>query len=133
MSHQHFSDVMGRWFECDGKALRRGDSAPSLCLCDICGVPLEQGDHGQCQNLVELVSCEEHRDEGRRRIVAAEMEQAAAFQEAAYAECMKTTEGTPEYYQALEGFILLLFPDCNPPTTVLPEAQRPEAPPDSAG
>jgi hypothetical protein len=39
---------------------------------------------------------------------------------------MKATEGTPEYYQALEDFILVLFADRNPPTNVLPEEQRPD-------
>jgi len=53
--------------------------------------------------------------------------------ESAYAELMKTKEGTPQYCEALGNFILLLFPDCNPPSAVLPEAQRPKAPPRSAG
>lgn len=44
--------------------------------------------------------------------------------ESAYAQLMKTVEGTPEYCEALGNFILLLFQACNPPTTVLPEAQR---------
>jgi hypothetical protein len=53
--------------------------------------------------------------------------------ESTYAELMKTVEGTPEYCEALGNFILCLFPDCDPPTTVLPEAQWPETPPGSAG
>jgi hypothetical protein len=44
------------------------------------------------------------------------MKQAAACQEAAYEQVMKTPDGTPEYYQALEGFFSLLFPHCNPTT-----------------
>jgi hypothetical protein len=117
MSHKHFCHVTSHWFECTGKVLRRGDTEPSVCICDACGLPLEEGDHSQCQTLVELVSCLEHRDEDRRSIVAAEIKQAAAGQEAAYAELVKATEGTPEYYQALEGLLLLLFPDCKPPIT----------------
>jgi len=62
-------------------------------------------------------------------MVTAETEQAAACRAVAYDEFIKTTEGTPEYYQALEGFILLLFPDCNPRTAALPEAENPEVPP----
>jgi hypothetical protein len=117
MSHKHFCHVMNHWFDCTGKVLRRGDTKPSTCFCDTCGLPLEEGDHSQCQTLVELVSCLEHRDEDRRSIVAAEIKQAAAGQEAAYAELVKATEGTPEYYQALVGFLSLLFPDCKPPIT----------------
>lgn len=117
MSHKHFCEVARHWFDCDGKALRRGDTEPSVCLCDTCGLPLGEGDHDQCQNPVDFVSCPEHRDVGRRNIVANEMKQAAACQEAAYAEVMRTPEGTPEYYQALEGFFSLLFPHCNPPIT----------------
>ena len=48
---------------------------------------------------------------------ATETKQAAAYQEGAYAEFVKATEGTPEYHQALEGILSLLFPDCKPPIT----------------
>ena len=116
MSHKHLCDVAVHWFECDGKALRRGDSEPSVCRCDTCGLPWEESDHNQCQSPIELVTCPEHRDVGRRSIVATEMKQAAACQEAAYEQVMKTPDGTPEYYQALEGFFSLLFPHCNPTT-----------------
>ena len=61
MSHKHFCHVTSHWFECTGKVLRRGDTKPSTCFCDTCGLPLEEGDHSQCQTLVELVSCLEHR------------------------------------------------------------------------
>jgi len=115
MSSQPFSDV-------------RGNTAPSVYICVTCGLPLEEGDHGLCLNPVEFVSCEKDGDEERPTMVAAETEQAPADVAVAYGEFIKTTEGTPEYYQALEGFILLLFPDCRPPATVLPAAQRPEAP-----
>jgi len=40
--------------------------------------------------------------------------------DAAYAEVMKTPEGTPEYHQALEDFFSLLFPNRNPPVTMPP-------------
>jgi hypothetical protein len=132
MSHQHFCEAAGHWFECDGKALRHGDTEPSVCVCDTCGLPLEQGDHSRCENLVELLACPAHRDGERGRTLAAEMEQAVARQEAAYAEFMKTTEGTPQYHQALEDFMLLLFPDCNSSITLLPQAHSLDAQPDTA-
>lgn len=43
------------------------------------------------------------------------MEQIAAHLEAAYTGFTRTTEGTPEYYQALEELISLLFPDDGSP------------------
>ena len=99
------------------KSCAWGDTEPSTCICDTCGLPLEEGDHSRCQKLVGLVSCLEHREDDRRSNVAAEMKQAAACQEAAYAEFMQASEGTQEYYQALKGFLSLLFPDCQPPIT----------------
>ncbi len=68
MGHRHFCDVAGHWFECDGKALRSGDTEPSVCMCMKCGVPLESGGHSQCKHLVEVVACPEHREEERRRV-----------------------------------------------------------------
>ena len=59
MSHQHFCDVAGHWWECAGSALRAGDKEPSVCMCLRCGVPLEFGDHSH--DYVELLACPEHR------------------------------------------------------------------------
>ena len=59
MSHQHFCDVAGHWWECQGTALRFGDKEPSICMCLKCGVPLESGDHSH--DYVELLACPEHR------------------------------------------------------------------------
>ena len=97
----------------------RGNAAPAASMSDPCGLPLEEGGDGLCQNP----------GDEERPTMGGETEQIAAYREVAYGEFMKTTEGTPEYYRALESFILLLFPECNPPTAALPEAQRPEAPP----
>jgi hypothetical protein len=71
--------------------------------------PVEQT---RLRNVAENIP--EH--EKRCRMVAAEIKQASASQEieAAYAEFTKTTEGTPEYDQALGRFILLLFPKNGP-------------------
>ena len=116
MSSQPFSDV-------------RVSMAPFLSMSDPCGLPLKEGNHDLRQTPIELISCEKPGDEARPTMVVAETEQAAADPVVAYGKFIKTTEGTPEYYQALEDFILLLFADRNPPTTVLPEVQRPDAPP----
>jgi hypothetical protein len=116
MSSQPFSDV-------------RVSMAPSLSMSDPCGLPLKEGNHDLRQNPIELFSCEKPGDKELPTMVDAKTQQAATDPAVAYGKFTKTTEGTPEYYQALESFILLLFPECNPPTNVLPEAQRPEAPP----
>jgi hypothetical protein len=55
-------------------ALRLGDKEPSVCTCHSCRLPLEQGDHSGCKNLVELLACPEHRDEQLRRREEAETE-----------------------------------------------------------
>lgn len=119
MSSQPFSDV-------------RGNTAASLSISDPCGLPLEEGSHDRYQNPIEFISCKKPEDKELAAMVGAETEQAAADPAVAYGKFIGTTEGSPEYYQALEDFILLLFADRNPPTTVLPEAQRPEAPPGHA-
>lgn len=67
MSHQHFCDVVGHPWECCGTALRLGQKEPTVCTCHGCHLPLEQGDHSRCKNLVELVACPQHWDEQLRR------------------------------------------------------------------
>jgi hypothetical protein len=66
MTHRHFCDHAGHYWECHGKALRplAGDTEPSVCMCRTCGVPMEDGDHSRCR--VELLACPEH-VEGQRR------------------------------------------------------------------
>jgi hypothetical protein len=59
MSHRHFCDVAGHWWECKGRALRTGEKEPSVCMCQKCGVPLELGNH--IHDYVELLACPEHR------------------------------------------------------------------------
>jgi hypothetical protein len=61
MSHKHFCDVAGHWWQCEGTALRRGDTEPSVCVCLPCGLPVEGFDHSGCPDPVELVACPEHR------------------------------------------------------------------------
>jgi hypothetical protein len=60
MSHTHFCDFGGHYWECDGVALRPlvGDTVPSICICLAHGLPMEDGSHSQCP--VELLACAEH-------------------------------------------------------------------------
>jgi hypothetical protein len=105
MSHRHYCDFAGHWFECDGKALRSGDTRPSACVCLPCGLPLEGFDHSECHDPVELIACPEHREEERRSIEelrqrhggsAAKPEEAdAAPAEAEQGESL--AERSPEY------------------------------------
>jgi hypothetical protein len=104
MSSQLFSDV-------------RRIAATSLSMSDPSGLPLAEVDQGLRQSPAGLFLGETHGDEGRPTLVTAETEQSAANREVAYRDFIKTSERTPEYYQALEAFISLLFPDCTPPTT----------------
>jgi len=73
MSHHHFCHVASHYWQCEGKALRGGDTEPSVCAC-VCGLPLEGFDHSGCRENVELLACPEHREEGRQRIEEARKE-----------------------------------------------------------
>ncbi len=68
MSHQHFCHVAGHYWQCEGKALRPGNTEPSVCVCLPCGRPLEGYDHSGCNAPVELLACPEHIEEERRSI-----------------------------------------------------------------
>ena len=92
MSHRHFCDVAGHLWECDGAA-RLGDTEPSVCMCHGCRLPLEQGDHSRCKNLVELVACPEHREEELRRREEAEKEFERRAAEFGFDEKWATDEG----------------------------------------
>jgi hypothetical protein len=74
VSHQHFCDVAGHYWECDGKALRGGDTEPSTCTCLPCGLPLEGFNHSSCDGPVELVACPQHLVEALRRLEVARKE-----------------------------------------------------------
>jgi len=63
MSHQHFCDVAGHYWTCEGTALR-GGTEPSVCVCLPCGLPLEGFDHSGCPDPIELLACPEHREAG---------------------------------------------------------------------
>lgn len=60
MSHRHWCDFAGHYWECQGTATRplMGDTEPSICMCPSDGVPMEDGDHSECS--IELLACPEH-------------------------------------------------------------------------
>ncbi len=66
MSHYHLCDVTGHFWECEGKAIRPGETEPSLCMCLEHQVPMNQGDHSRCR--VELLACPCHLEEQLRRM-----------------------------------------------------------------
>jgi len=69
VSHRHFCCVAGHYWQCEGTAMRGGDTEPSVCVC-VCGLPLEGFDHSGCHDPIELLACPEHMEEGRRSIEA---------------------------------------------------------------
>ena len=64
MSHRHFCDFAGHYWECEGTATRLFAPKPSVCMCLTHGVPMEAGVHSECS--VELLSCTEHRADHMR-------------------------------------------------------------------
>jgi hypothetical protein len=63
MSHQHFCDFAGHYWECEGNAVRlfAKDSEPTPCMCLSHQLSVEDGDHSMCS--IELLACPEHREE----------------------------------------------------------------------
>jgi hypothetical protein len=72
----------------------------------------------ESSNPIDPVRSLGHRSEGRRRMIIRDAEKASIREERAYAKLRKTEEGTPAYYRALHGFILLIFQDSSPPITL---------------
>ena len=68
MSHQHFCDFAGHYWECGGNAVRlfAKDSEPTPCMCLNHQVSMEDGDHSMCS--IELLACPEHREEQLREM-----------------------------------------------------------------
>lgn len=48
----------GHYWDCEGGAIRDGDTLPSECICFDHGVLMEDGDHSQCT--IEILTCPEH-------------------------------------------------------------------------
>jgi hypothetical protein len=59
MSHKHWCDYAGHYWDCSGMATRLFQAQPSECFCSQHGIPIEVGNHSECS--VELLSCPEHR------------------------------------------------------------------------
>jgi hypothetical protein len=95
MAHRHFCDVAGHEWECEGTALRplRGDTEPSVCICEIHRTPLVDGDHSGCS--IELLACPEHRDV-QRQMTAEERASGEAYIEQLFAERDALPEGSAE-------------------------------------
>ncbi len=102
MSHRHFCDVAGHYWECPGKALRGGDAEPSVCICLPCGRPLEGYDHSGCNDPVELLACPEHIEEERRSIAEARKEYNRSAAESGAEEGESPAEMTRE--EAVRSF-----------------------------
>jgi predicted sulfurtransferase len=83
------------WWDCDGKALRSGDREPSVCVCDACGLPLEEGDHTKCDRMGEDVTCPQHIEEEKRRRTANRPRMIAYFKRRK-AHLDSTGRSTPE-------------------------------------
>lgn len=64
MSHRHFCEFAGHYWDCSGDAVRLFESEPSVCMCIQHRVPMDEGDHSSCP--VELLSCSEHRADQMR-------------------------------------------------------------------
>ena len=61
MSHKHFCDFAGHYWDCEGAATRLFAPESTACMCLDHGVSMEEGDHSACS--VELLSCPDHRAE----------------------------------------------------------------------
>jgi hypothetical protein len=58
MSHRHYCDVTGHFWECYGLRPFAGESEPSICMCRQHRVPMAVGDHSGCR--IESLACPEH-------------------------------------------------------------------------
>jgi|SRR6185437_65182 len=64
MSHRHWCESSGRYWQCPGAAVRLFQAEPTICMCIQHGIPMEEGDHSECA--IELLSCPEHRADQMR-------------------------------------------------------------------
>jgi hypothetical protein len=112
MSHRHFCDVAGHWWQCNGTALRRGDTEPSVCLCRGCHLPLANGDHTRCERRIEVLACPEHREEAWRKVEEARKKHDREAAEFGYDEKwarMKALPDGPEKHALAEEIVAWLF------------------------
>ncbi len=101
MSHRHFCDFAGHYWECNGIALRPlvGDTEPSICMCPTHQVPMVDRDHGKCP--IELLACPEHQDEQLREMLASDSNALAEIRVGAESTVFKDDKGDP-----ISGFCL---------------------------
>jgi hypothetical protein len=68
MSHRHFCDYEGHFWECEGAAVRQfaENSERTPCICITHSASMEDGDHSECP--VELLACPEHRQQQLRQL-----------------------------------------------------------------
>jgi hypothetical protein len=59
MSHRHFCDFAGYYWECQGTALQLPASVATICRCVDHGVPVEDGNQSLCT--IELLACPDDR------------------------------------------------------------------------
>jgi hypothetical protein len=58
--HRHACSS-GHYWDCEGTAVRCGETMPTICMCLDHGVLMEEGDHSRCS--IELLDCPRHRTE----------------------------------------------------------------------
>ena len=112
MSHQHFCDVAGHWWECNGEAIRDGHTEPSVCICGGCHLPLKDAEHSRCRSRVEVVVCPEHREEACRQMEEAKKKydrQAGEFGFDSKWSSMKSLPDGPEKHALAEEIVAWLF------------------------
>ena len=68
MSHRHFCDYEGHFWECEGAAVRQfaENSDRTPCICIMHSVSMDDGDHSECPG--ELLACPEHREQQLRQM-----------------------------------------------------------------
>jgi hypothetical protein len=96
MTHHHFCDFAGHYWECEGKAVRplAGGTEPSVCMCQTCKVPMEEDDHSQCP--VELLTCPEHLEAQQRKMEDARLNFERQLAEAGLEAKWKRVETLPD-------------------------------------
>jgi hypothetical protein len=68
MSHRHFCDYEGHYWECEGTAVHQfaENSERTPCICIKHSVSMDDGDHSECP--VELIPCPEHCEQQLRQM-----------------------------------------------------------------
>jgi hypothetical protein len=95
MSHQHFCDFAGHYWQCEGNAVRlfAKDSEPTPCMCLNHQVSMDDGDHSMCS--IELLACPEHREEQLRQMADCEAHDLPHTENAAEGTMFIDRDGKP--------------------------------------